>query len=89
MYAHIHIHNVNSYIRACIHTYTQTPHFVKDFVVTERVQKYFTKNLKGLRDKPYKERLSSLKLPTLECRRAYNDLIFYIKLFMDFLTPLS
>ena len=42
--------------------------------------KYFTKNLKGLRDKPYKERLSILKLSTLESRRAYNDLIFLYKI---------
>ena len=53
---------------------------MKDIVVIERVQKYFTKNLKGLRDKPYKERLSILKFPTLECRRAYNDLIFLYKI---------
>ena len=53
-----------------------SPHFVKDIAVIERVQKYFSKNLKGLRNKPYKERLSILKLPTLESRRAYNDLIF-------------
>ena len=57
-----------------------SPHFVKDVVVIEHVQKYFTKNLKGLRDKPYKERLSILKLPTLECHRAYNDLIFLYKI---------
>ena len=63
---------------------------MKDVVVIERVQKYLTKNLKGLRDKPYKERLSIikpykerlfiLKLPTLEIRRAYNDLIFLYKI---------
>ena len=53
---------------------------MKDVVVIERVQKYFTENLKGLRDKPYKERLSILKLPTLECRCAYNDLIFLYKI---------
>ena len=55
---------------------------MKDVIVIERVQKYFTKNLKGLRDKPYKERLAILKLPTLECRRAYNDLIFLYKIIL-------
>ena len=53
---------------------------MKDVVVIERVQKYFTKNLKGLRDKPYKEKLFILKLSTLEIRRAYNDLIFLYKI---------
>ena len=56
------------------------PHFVKDVVVIERIQKYFTKNLKGLHDKPYKERLSILKLPTLESRHVFNDLIFLYKI---------
>ena len=53
---------------------------MKDVVVIEHVQKYFTKNLKGLRNKPNKERLSILTLPTLECRHAYNDLIFLYKI---------
>ena len=53
---------------------------MKDFVTIERVQKYFTRNLKGLRAKPYKERLSILKLPTLESCRAYNDLMFLYKI---------
>ena len=54
---------------------------MKDVVVIERVQKYFAKNLQNLHDKPHKERLSIiLKLPTLESRRAYNDLIFLYKI---------
>ena len=46
----------------------------------ERVQKNFTKNLKGLNNKTCKERLAILKLPTLECRRTYEDLVFLYKI---------
>ena len=57
------------------------PHFVKDIVVMERLHNISLKNYrKGLRYKPSKERLSILRLPTLECRRAYNDLIFLYKI---------
>jgi hypothetical protein len=57
-----------------------SPHFAKDIKAIERVQKYFTKHLKGLQNKTYKERLSILKLPSLECRRAYADMIFLYKI---------
>ena len=57
-----------------------SPHFIKDIFVLEKVQKYFTKNLKGLQGKNYKERLSILKLLSLECRRAYNDVVFLYKI---------
>ncbi len=57
-----------------------SPHLTKDIFAIERVQKYFTKNLKGLHNKTYKERLSLLNLPTLECQRAFNDLVFLYKI---------
>ena len=57
-----------------------SPHYVKDILVIERVQKFFTKNLKGMQNKSYAERLSILKLPTLECRRTYADIIFLYKI---------
>ena len=74
-----------------------SPHFVKDIVVIEHVQKYFRMNLKGLHDKPYKERLSILKFSTLECHCAYNDLIFLYKIihghsdisFQNMFTPIA
>ena len=43
----------------------------------ERVQKYFTKNLKGLCNKSYKERLAILNLPSLKCRCVFIDLVFH------------
>jgi hypothetical protein len=57
-----------------------SPHFSKDIQTLERVQKYFTKNLKGMQNKTYKERLAILQLPTLECRRSYNDIVFLYKI---------
>ena len=43
----------------------------------------FTKNLKGLRHKPYKERLAKLNLLTLDCSRSFNDLVFLYKFVHD------
>ena len=63
--------------------------FCQRYCQVERVQHYFTKNLKGLRDKSYKERFFILRLVTLESRRAYNDLIFLYKLSTDFLASPS
>ena len=57
-----------------------SPHFSKDILALEKVQKYFTKNLKGLKNKSYKERLAILNIPSLECRRAYNDLVYLYKI---------
>ena len=57
-----------------------SPHYIKDIKTIEKVQKYFTKNLKGLHNKSYNERLSILNLPSLECRRAYADIVFLYKI---------
>jgi hypothetical protein len=51
---------------------------IKDVTVIECVQKYFTKNLRGLKCFTYKQRLSILKQPSLQSRiRA--DLIYLYK----------
>ena len=57
-----------------------SPHLNKNILILERVQKYVTKNLKGLSNKTYKERLAILQLHTLECRRNYYDLVFLYKI---------
>ena len=57
-----------------------SPQFSKDILALEKVQKYFTKNLKGLKNKSYKVRLAILNIPSLECRRAYNDLVYLYKI---------
>ena len=46
----------------------------------EKVQRRFTKRLRGLRDVAYTERLNRLGLPTLELRRLQLDLIFCYKI---------
>ena len=40
-----------------------SPHLIKDINVMERVQKFFTKNLCGLKNLPYNHRLAILKQP--------------------------
>ena len=61
-------------------SFTWSSHLAKDVIAIERVQKYFTKNLKGLINKPYKERLAILDLPSLEYRLAFIDLVFVYKI---------
>jgi len=46
----------------------------------QKVQRRFTKRLRGLRNARYTERLSRLGLPTLELRRFQLDLIFCYKI---------
>ena len=57
-----------------------SPHFARDFKAIERVQKRLTKNIKGPRNKPYKECLAILDLPSTECRHSFNDLVFLNKI---------
>ena len=61
-----------------------SPHLAKNIIAIEWVQKYFTKNLKGLGNKPYKERLAILNLSSLECLRAFINLIFLNKIMHHF-----
>ena len=46
----------------------------------EKIQRRFTKEIGGLREVPYENRLSRLELPTLSMRRLYLDLKFTHKL---------
>ena len=65
-----------------------SPHYVKDIIVIERVQKFFTKNLKGMQNKSYAERLSILKLLHLSVDELTLISYFYIKLFMVYLASI-
>ena len=49
-------------------------------IAVERVQRRATKQLPGMKDFSYQERLKALKLPTLEYRRARADMIETYKL---------
>jgi hypothetical protein len=57
-----------------------SPHLIKDVTAIERVQKYFTKNLKGLKNKTYNQRLIILNQPTLQSRRIRADMIYLFKI---------
>ena len=52
----------------------------KEISQIEKVQRRFTKRLRGLRNVAYTERLNRLGLPTLELRRIQLDLIFCYKI---------
>ena len=64
-----------------------SPYLVKDVASIERVQKYFTKNLRGLRNKTYNQRLIILKTCTLESRRKRADIIYLFKILHNMVDP--
>jgi len=53
---------------------------IKDIETIERVQRRFTKKLPGLRKFSYAERLSRLRLHSLELRRLLTDLLWCYKI---------
>jgi len=62
------------------------PHLLKNANALERFQRHFAKRIIVLRNLSYGERLASLELDTLECRRLKAALILYDKI-MHNLTP--
>ena len=52
-----------------------SPHYIKDKVLLERVQRRFTRMIPVLKELPYADRLNKLMLWTLEERRVHADLI--------------
>ena len=61
-----------------------SPHYEKDIVKLEKVQRRATKIVPALQDKPYEERLKILNLPTLEHRRKRGDMIEVFKIMNKF-----
>jgi len=53
-----------------------SPSLKKDIDLSEKVQRRFTKRLRGLKDLPYREGLQRVDLPSLELRRLHLDLTF-------------
>ena len=56
---------------------TWSPYLLCDIDKLERVQKYFTRRISGLKEYSYSERLFILNLESLELRRLYSDLKMY------------
>ena len=57
-----------------------SPHYVKDKVLLERIQRRFTRMIPGLKHLKYEQRLRELNLWTLEDRRVRADLIEVFKI---------
>jgi hypothetical protein len=57
-----------------------SPHLHKDINIIEKVQRRFTKRLRGLYNLSYDERLSHLQLERLEARRIKTDVITAYKI---------
>jgi ribonucleases P/MRP protein subunit RPP40 len=53
---------------------------VKDIDILEKVQRRATKMIKECAEKTYEERLETVSLTTLECRRTNTDLIEVFKI---------
>jgi hypothetical protein len=64
-----------------------SPHSISLATSIERVQRYFTKRLTGLITLPYVERLDTLNLPSLSCRRVRADLILLYKIMHSLVDP--
>jgi len=52
-----------------------SPHYVKDKVLLERIQRWFTRMIQGLKNLKYENRLRELNLWSLEDRRVRADLV--------------
>ena len=63
------------YVRPVVeyNTVVWSPYTIKDIETIEQVQRRFTKKLPGLRKFSYAERLSRLRLHSLELRRLLTD----------------
>jgi len=61
-----------------------SPHYVKDKVLLERIQRRFTRMITSLKNLKYEDRLRELNLWTLENRTVRADLIGVFKIFKRF-----
>ena len=57
-----------------------SPHYIQDIKRIEAVQRRATKQVAGMKDLSYDQRLRKLKLPTLRFRRLRGDMIEVYKL---------
>ena len=71
-----------TYIRPILEYCTQiwNPYLIGEITAIEKVQKYFTKRLSGMKSLNYNDRLQRLNLESLELRRLKADLVMYFKI---------
>ena len=55
------------------------PSLIKEINKLERVQKRFTKSIRGLHDMPYEDRLKKLRTLSIQKQRRYADMTFTYK----------
>ena len=65
------------------------PYKKKPIHELEKIQRQFTKQIKGMKNLNYSDRLSALKLPSLEYRRMRGDLIETYKVLHEIYDPLT
>ena len=63
-----------------------SPHLKCDIERIENVQRQFIKRLYGFKHVSYKDRLTKLRIPSLEFRRLYLDLTYCYKIVFGFWT---
>ena len=66
-----------------------SPYKKKHINILEKIQKHFTKFMYGMKNLTYHERLTRLKLPSLEYRRFRGDLIETYKILHSLYDPLT
>ena len=66
-----------------------SPHLRKHVDAIEDIQRKFTKHIIGMKDLSYEQRLSILKLPSLEFRRIRGDLIEVYKIMHKIYDPIT
>ena len=57
-----------------------SPSLVRDIEQLDKVQRRFTKGLRGMKSLSYNRRLIQLGLPSLELQRLHLDLVFCYKI---------
>ena len=65
------------------------PYKKKPIKELEKIQRQFTKQIKGMKHLNYIDRLSALKLPSLEYRRMRGDLIETYKVLHEIYDPIT
>ena len=64
-----------------------SPHYKKDILQLESIQRHFTKTIIGMKGLDYEERLCSLRLPSLVFRRVRGDMIEVYKIIHNLYDP--